>query len=210
MWSNLLASGLTPPNRTYTEPVSFLAASSKQDSDIGDKAEAKKRWRTCLERGKIIKSHIQSLGMDVSKVGKNVITSPAKMQTVQSIQDLKREQQSILRESSMVNGSFLPLWDDTHVPGWEETVSAEAGPSKRYGRQPALNRDQEAYQPTWEPRMKIPRRSCTPSCFDNEAEAVKVEQGMGANCSVVVGLEQCLKHNIKFHRNVSLLASMRS
>jgi hypothetical protein len=197
LWSNLLASGLSPPSRTFVEPVSFLATSSKQDSDIGDKAEAKKRWRTCLERGKLVKSRFQALGLEVSKVGQHVVGQDGR-------QDARTEYQNLLRQSSSVNGSYLPLWSDTRIPGWSETIIPEAGPSKRYGKRPMLNQEQQAYRPAWKSNRTTYQASNTPSRPDPEnAEKIKVEQGMGANCSVVVGLEQCLKHNLKWGRRVS-------
>jgi len=200
LWSNLLASGLSPPSRTFVEPISFLATSSKQDSDIGDKAEAKKRWRTCLERGKLVKSRFQALGIEVSKVGQDVVgQEPVSRAGLAP----RTEYQSFLRQSSSVNGSSLPLWNDTKVPGWSETILPEAGPSKRYGRRPRLNQDQQAYRPAWKSNRTPFQAIRIPSVPSPEhAETVKVEQGMGANCSVVVGLEQCLKHNLKWGRRV--------
>jgi hypothetical protein len=134
-------------------------------------------------------------------VGQNVVGLEP---VLRAGQDARTEYQSLLRQSSLVNGSNLPLWNDTRVPGWSEDILPEAGPSKRYGKRPRLNQDQEAYRPTWKSN-RVPFQAVrAPSVPDPEnAEMVKVEQGMGANCSVVVGLEQCLKHNLKWGRRVS-------
>jgi len=148
-----------------------------------------------------VKSRFQALGLEVSKVGRNVVGQEPVSQTGQ---DARTEYQSLLRQSSSVNGSKLPLWNDTRVPGWSETILPEAGPSKRYGKRPRLNQDQQAYRPTWK-SIRTPFQAVgAPSVPDPEnAETVKVEQGLGANCSVVVGLEQCLKYNLKWGRRVS-------
>lgn len=202
----MLASGLAAPTSTYSEPISFIATSSKQDVEIGDKNEAKKRWRLCLERGKFIKARIKEMGVEVSKRGQDVVVqSPVPAGIAAS--NMAATHTSLLRQSSAVNSIQVPLWADTTASGWFESISAEAGPSKRYGRRPALNQDQQAYQPEWRPSGKALKGACTSGNQEQLVHSVKVEQGMGANCSVVVGLELCLKHNLKWGQRVSATAA---
>lgn len=200
LWANLLASGLAAPNSTYTEPISFVTTSSRQDAEIGDKNEAKKKWRLCLERGKLIKTRIKEMGVEVSKIGQDIITESAVGVPVLNVE---ATQTSLLRQSSSVNGVLIPLWDDTKAPGWFNSIANEAGPSKRYGKRPGLNLEQTAYQPEWRPFGGT--APSPPNSQDQKelVQLIKVEQGMGANCSVVVGLELCLKHNLKWSRRVS-------
>lgn len=196
----MLASGLAAPNSTYTEPISFVTTSSRQDAEIGDKNEAKKKWRLCLERGKLIKTRIKEMGVEVSKIGQDIITESAVGVPVLNVE---ATQTSLLRQSSSVNGVLIPLWDDTKAPGWFNSIANEAGPSKRYGKRPGLNLEQTAYQPEWRPFGGT--APSPPNSQDQKelVQLIKVEQGMGANCSVVVGLELCLKHNLKWSRRVS-------
>ena len=140
------------------------------------------------------------MGVEVSRLGHDVVNRP--IAAGASASDMDAMHTSLLRQSSAVNGVNLPLWKDTQSAGWCNTISAEAGPSKRYGRRPALNQDQQAYQPVW--RASGTRLNSLRKDGDRRdmIHSVKVEQGMGANCSVVVGLELCLKHNLKWNRRV--------
>jgi calpain-7 len=192
-------------------------------TEIGDKAEAKKKWRLCLDRGKLIKARIKELGGEIGKAGAGIVNAQRSSNaepfltlngastTLQSTgtsmrQKLPADVSLVLRRSSSINGSTLPPWDDTLAPHWNHDYQQQVGPSKQYGRRPELSPEQAAYQPRWKP-MEQPNSADQPQSdiYQPSAHDVKVEQGIGANCSVVVSLELCLKHNIKWGTKVSTM-----
>lgn len=182
-----------------------------------------KKWRQCLERAKLVKQRVQAYGQDVAKHGSHVVAKHASLSSTTPRQDssqggntgisgaatgqaglgqLSGPQVAVLRQSCRVNQSVLPLWQDTLSPDWPRTIEAEClsgEPSRRYGRLPSLSAEQSAYDPTWVPLQQDQARiSSSPTLEARKAnvDRLRVEQGIGANCSVVVGLESCLRHNL--------------
>lgn len=180
-----------------------------------------------MERGKLIKERIKQLGGEIAKTGTDVVNARTIGSTASQplasgsngdplgearARDkasrkaaFEAEQVSLLRNSSNINNLSLPLWSDTQSPSWAASIEPDLLEGKRLGSQPELSKEQVAYGTEWKPMEK---KFWTMMYKEGVNEAnvhnVKVEQGIGANCSVVVSLELCLKHNLKWNKKVSI------
>lgn len=183
-----------------------------------------------MERGKLIKERIKQLGGEIARTGTDVVNArtigAGAAQPVASrsgctgLADamsrdkaskkaaFEAEQISLLRSSSTINSLHLPLWTDTQSPAWAASIEPDLLEGKKLGSQPELSKEQLAYATEWKPMEK---KFWTMMYKEGVNEAnvhnVKVEQGIGANCSVVVSLELCLKHNLKWNKKVSYTSS---
>lgn len=186
------------------------------------KAEAIKKWRMCLERADLVKKKVVAMG---GTVGKAVDRVPAASKGNRSAGDeavqwaaerrTRRdaaEQISILRRSSTLqpgssasraistNGKslHLPLWHDADAIFLSPLPAAQLDAMVI---QPSLSADQQAAHATWEniytaSNTFVDFSPCLPRNGSDPA-SVKVEQGIGANCSVVAGLNTLIAHNAR-------------
>ncbi|KAI5448820.1 cysteine protease, variant 2, partial [Naganishia albida] len=209
LWSDLLSSGLVP------------SSSSIAVDGPATKAEAIKKWRMCLERADLVKKKVVGMGGTIGKavdrvpvassrngVGDEAVQRAVKRRTQRN----EADQISILRRSSTLQVRppvstsqatdsktlRLSLWHDA-----DATFLAPL-PAARLDAmvfQPSLSADQLAAHATWEDiYTSDPYADFQPCLAIRSADGddlVKIEQGIGANCSVVAGLNTLVAHNAR-------------
>ncbi|KAI5450824.1 cysteine protease, partial [Naganishia albida] len=210
LWSNLLSSGLIP------------ASSSIAVDGPTTKAEAIKKWRMCLERADLVKKKVVGMGGTIGKavdrvpvassrngVGDEAVQRAMKRRTQRD----EADQISILRRSSTLQARppvstsqiidsktlHLPLWHDADATFLAPLPAAQLDAMVF---QPSLSADQLAAHATWDNiyAPSHPYTEFTPClpCDDACSKGLlKVEQGIGANCSVVAGLNTLVAHNAR-------------
>ncbi|KAJ9115525.1 hypothetical protein QFC22_005286 [Naganishia vaughanmartiniae] len=224
-WSNLLSSGLAP-------------VATALGNISGERQEAVKRWRMCLERADLVKKKVAAMGGEV--VAKPVATRKAEVVEQASVnreeegarrrKEDEAEQVNILRRSSVIrhqrqevsnsataiafsaagkkNELRLPLWHDADGTFITPLTTTQLDSLVAC---PDFSPDQKAWNAKWEniytPTSPwVPFEPFLPSFSKNVdaevaghtgAAAVKVSQGIGANCSVVAGLNVLVAHNAR-------------
>ncbi|KAJ9091431.1 hypothetical protein QFC21_007221 [Naganishia friedmannii] len=232
-WSNLLSSGLAP-------------TATALGSTTGERQEAVKRWRMCLERADLVKKKVAAMGGEVAvkpaaarrtDTMEQVLGSREEEGTIQRKKD-EAEQINFLRRSSVIrhqrrtplhtsrnttttaavtnrNDLRLPLWHDADRTFITPLTTMQLD---ALVVRPDFSPDQRAWEARWE-NMYTP--SCPWTSFQpflashsvdgdtsaaggTGAAAVKVSQGIGANCSVVAGLNVIVAHNARQRGSRSL------
>lgn len=182
----------------------------------------------CLERADLVKKKVTKMGGQVGKPTHKVLTASkgrgengkGEDDAVQLAMERRTRQDeadqiSILRRSSTIQGHSLLSTPSTttgktlHLPLWHDADATFLAPlpASQLDQmiiQPHLSPDQEAAHATWE---NIYNSSNTftefrPSLQTNDGRAstgsVKLEQGIGANCSVIAGLNALVAHNARW------------
>jgi hypothetical protein len=209
-WSNLLSSGLVPSSSSLLADGPTI------------KAEAIKKWRMCLERADLVKKKVMAMG---GTVGKPVERVPVVSmgngsggdEAVQRAEERRSrreeaDQISILRRSSTLQARPSPsapkssIHQTLHLPLWHDADATFLSPLPAAQLdamviQPSLSADQRAAHATWEniytaSNPFVDFSPCLPRNGSDPA-LVKVEQGIGANCSVVAGLNTLVAHNAR-------------
>lgn len=156
------------------EAYSHLLASNLVP-DI-EKAGVKRKWRLVLERAEKVKNRIEVLGGQVGRVG---------------VGD-EGEEEAVRRRGGRMNGVDVPKWvipteRDFESRGemFKAVIQPDLTPEKRVEVEWA-----EIGMEGWEVDL-------------GKKERWVINQGAGADCSVVAGLGVCLEHNRRWGTNVS-------
>lgn len=160
------------------ETYSHLLASSLVPDP--DKAGIKRKWRLVLERAEKVKNRIEELGGQVGKVG---------------IGD-EGEEEAVRRRGGRMNGVDLDRWSLPSNGEFElgrGVYRAESQPDL------AVERDTVVWREVDEKAWTV---------VVGEEERWMVNQGAGADCSVVAGLGVCLEHNRRWGTKVCSAASV--
>ncbi|KAI9632395.1 calpain-like protease palB/RIM13 [Dioszegia hungarica] len=156
------------------ETYSHLLASSLVPDP--DKAGIKRKWRLVLERAEKVKNRIEELGGQVGKVG---------------IGD-EGEEEAVRRRGGRMNGVDLDRWSLPSNGEFElgrGVYRAESQPDL------AVERDTVVWREVDEKAWTV---------VVGEEERWMVNQGAGADCSVVAGLGVCLEHNRRWGTKLAM------
>lgn len=224
LWSNLLASGLVPTS-TGIHQVSSDTPATKQEAIKKwrmclERADLVKK-KVAAMGGQVGKPMDRTMATTSGSAGINAKTERDPLERSRRTKQDEAEQISILRRSSMLrrrpdrtsvvsnrssdsaNSLHLPLWHDADATFLAPLTIAQV---EQMVVRPELSPDQRALHATWENIYNSANpffdfAPCLPQSRTHgqaSAESIKVEQGIGANCSVVAGLNVLVAHNARW------------
>jgi calpain-7 len=226
-WSNLLASGLVP-NSTGIQQLGSDIPATKQEAIKKwrmclERADLVKK-KVAAMGGQVGKPVDRTLGTEMGISAKTDGDSTELATQTRRKRD-EAEQISILRRSSTIRRHHssipvskqkpLPQSNDSakslHLPLWHDADATFLAPLtiaqvEQLIVQPDLSPDQRALHATWENIYNpanpfVDFTPCLPQSPQEQpaqTRSIKVEQGIGANCSVIAGLNALVAHNARW------------